>query len=121
MDYDLSSIEELIEFDTACLAAKNEAPQYEELSLINGYSVSSPFSIADVFRKHFKCDVLWRLGYNTYLSPKTKNTFKRYALLRNGDVYDTKRNVLLKASDRMMLKTETKTVPAYNYSSSRGR
>lgn len=121
MGYDLSHIEELIEFDVACLAAKNDCPQNEELSLINGYSVSSPFSIANIFRKHFKCDVLWGLGYHTGLSHKAKDTFKRYAVLRNGDIYDTKNNILLKASDRMLLQTAIKTVPAYKYLPKRNR
>lgn len=115
MDYDLSCIEELIEFDSACLAAKNECPQLEELSIINGYSVSNPFSVADVFRLHFTCSTLWRLGYHTGLSSKAKNTFKRYALLRNGDVFDIKNNQLLRATDKLRLGTKVKAVPFYNY------
>jgi hypothetical protein len=112
MDHDLSSIEELIEFDAACLAAKSECPQYEELSLINGYSVQSPFSIADIFRNHFNCKVLWSLGYHKGLSSKAKAAFKRYAVLRNGDVYDTKNKTIFKASDKMRLCTTFKTVSA---------
>lgn len=111
MDYDLSLIEELIKFDVDCLAAKHECPQHEELSLINGYSTPSSFSIADIFRNHFNCKILWSFGYHKYLSSKAKNTFNRYAVLRNGDIYDTKNKNIFKKSDKVRLQTKFKILP----------
>jgi hypothetical protein len=112
MDYDLSLIEELIEFDAACLDAKHESPQYKELSLVTGYSHPSPFSVACVFRHHFNCRVLWQLGYHKHLSSRAKNTFNRYAVFRSGEIYDTKNKTMLKASDMTRLQTTFRTASA---------
>lgn len=98
--YDLSNLKELIKFDEGCCKATGET------SLITGYSDPSPVSPADIFREHFKCKTLWSLGYSSYLSERCMATFRRYALLRNGDIYDTLENKLLDRRDRVRVTFE---------------
>lgn len=81
--YDLSIAEELVEFDRDCANAARECPQCNEISMLY-----EPLSIANVFTRWFEEDLLWDKEYYCYLTDKAFKTFSRYAVFRNGDIFD---------------------------------
>jgi hypothetical protein len=99
--YDLSNRDELMEFDRACFRAKREAPHFHEFSIFDYREIPYIVSAAEIFRQQFECRLLWSLGYHTYLEGKVIETFLRYTLRKNGDVYDTEEQKFLRYSEKV--------------------
>jgi hypothetical protein len=90
MSYDLSKIEELVQFDEECSRAANECPQVRGRTCrpLTSYPLSD-VSVAGVFCHWFGNSTLWQSGYCDDLSEMAKSTFRRYARFRDGRVYDS--------------------------------
>ena len=87
--YDLSNRTELLAFTNNCVKAEHHCPQVKRPSPIDGYSKNNPITASQVFIIYFKSSILWSHGYHKKLNTRTKATFNRYAILRNGKVFDT--------------------------------
>lgn len=81
--YDLTKPEELAEFYDDCTNAIMECPQAR-----TGIPCFEDFKgFHDVFKYLFRNEVLWRSGYNVCLTFKASQTFKKYAMSVDGDIY----------------------------------
>jgi hypothetical protein len=105
--YDLSNIEELVQFDIDCTKAVNGCPQRRGRSN-NFIKDGITTSVSEVFIYWFNNSVLWSSGYYIELSEKAQETFKRYACFKNRKVVDIQTNKVFKYED--IIRIETKHV-----------
>jgi len=84
--YNLENIEELIAFDADCASACCECPQNPYRTMT--FRLDQPHSIAGRFLFWFDNELLWKFGYDSYLSEKALETFDRYSIFRDGRIID---------------------------------
>jgi hypothetical protein len=104
--YDLGDVEQLIEFDNDCHRAASWCPQYQGAPQT---SHDGAISVAQVFGRWFWHGTLWKSGYGENLSAKAIETFQRYAMLRGGDVHDTKTHRVFGPSEAFRIKFKAYT------------
>lgn len=88
--YDLSDRDDLIRFDNSCSAAANEENYFVPLMKCGDMSA------AEVFRHWFYCETLWERGWHQSLNTHAANTFKTYALFKDGRIVNTDNGQILK-------------------------
>jgi hypothetical protein len=102
--YNLSNIEELVQFDSDCCDAVHQCPQSLHTEPILSYP--GPHSIAGTFQSWFYRDTLWKSGYSECLSKKAKDTFRRYASFADGRVIDAETNNIFDPKDTFRVRTK---------------
>ena len=101
--YDLSNVDEIVAFDGACCDAASGCPQWSGASVTE---YESPVSAAWLFRRWFMDDTLWSLVWSDHLGSRARETFERYALIRDGRILDTETGKFFYLNDRFRIDTK---------------
>ena len=99
--YNLDNVEELLAFDEACVEAANSCPQVS-LPTLNR---KNEISVSQIFKRWFKSETLWSLGYNVNLNMRAKLTFNRYALFTDSRIIDSETGKIYTPKDKFRVKT----------------